>query len=151
MQSASLSRAPLAATAWQRARAAVPASTLWSAAIVLLLVFVVARSTVAASWVVTGIDSAPTVALAAALLMGVLAVTPLPWWLCVGGAMVLGPVVAAVASAPAFREFHPNDPVGFALVQTWMQRIQDGSAFGQNDFVLFVIVWLMWITGAWLA
>ena len=151
MQSASVSRLPFASTAWHRTRAAMPASTLWSAAIVLLLVYVIAKSTVAASWVVTGIDTAPMIALAAAVVMGILAVTPLPWWLCVGGAMVLGPVIAAVDSAPAFREFHPTDPTGFALVQTWIQRMQDGTAFADNAFVLFVIVWLMWVTGAWLA
>jgi transglutaminase-like putative cysteine protease len=151
MQSVSLNPSPLAATAWQRTRAAVPASTVWTAAIVLLLVFVIAKSTVAASWVVIGIDTAPTIALAAAVLAGVLALTPLPWWLCVGVAMALGPVVAAVDSAPAFHTFHANDPAGLALVQAWIQRVQDGSAFAANDFVLFVIVWLMWITGAWLA
>jgi transglutaminase-like putative cysteine protease len=65
--------------------------------------------------------------------------------------MVAGPVVAAFDSAPAFREFHAGDPTGLAFVQTWIQRMQDSSAFADNAFVLFVIVWLMWITGAWLA
>jgi len=151
MQSESLNPPALASAAWQRTRAAVPAATLWSAAIVFLLVLVISRSTVAASWVVFGIDTAPMVALAGAALMGILAVTPLPWWLCVGAGMVLGPIVAAIDAAPAFRAFHATDPAGFALIQTWMQRMQDGSAFADNAFVLFVIVWLMWITGAWLA
>jgi transglutaminase-like putative cysteine protease len=101
--------------------------------------------------VVYGIETAPLIALAGAALMALLAVTPLPWWLCVGTGMVIGPVIAVIDSAPAFRAFHPDDPAGFALIQTWLQRVQDGSAFGDNAFVLFVIVWLMWITGAWLA
>ncbi len=151
MQSGSLSAATLPRTPWMRARAAVPAATVWSAVIVILLVLNIARSTVAASWVVIGTDSAPEVALLGAVLMGVLAVTPLPWYLCVGVGMALGPVVAGVISAPAFRALHPTDPAGVAFVQQWIQRIQEGSAFGDNAFVLFVITWLMWVTGAWLA
>ena len=152
MQSGSLSpHDGFATVAWQRTRAALPATTLWSAAVVFLLVLVIARSTVAASWVVTGIDTAPLIAIGGAALMGVLAVTPLRWYVCVGAGMVLGPVIAAVDAAPVFRAYHPDDPVGLALVQTWIQRIQDGSAFASSDFVLFVIAWLMWITGAWLA
>ena len=152
MQSESLSaRDGFATVAWQRTRAALPASTLWAAAIVFLLVLVISRSTVAASWVVDGINTAPLVALAGAALMGILAVTPIPWYWCVAVGLALGPVVAAVDSAPVFRALHADDPAGLALVQTWLQRIQSGSAFGESDFVLFVIVWLMWVTGAWLA
>ena len=136
---------------WSRTRAALPASTLWSALITFFLVFTIARSTVAASWVVYGIDAAPPVALFGAVLMAVLAVTPLPWYVCVAVGMALGPVVAAVESAPAFAAFHPQDPGGLAAVQVWLQRVQDGSAFGDTAFVLFVITWLMWVTGAWLA
>src|SRR5581483_3805086 len=150
MQYASLDRPPVL-TRWERARALVPGSALWSAGIVFLLVIVISRSTVAASWVVMGIDTAPLVALAGAALMAILAATPLPWWLCVGVGMAAGPIVAAFDAAPAFRQFHPEDPTGFALVQTWAQRMQDGSAFADNAFVLFVIVWLMWVAGAWLA
>ncbi len=151
MQSASLSEPAYTPGVWERARAAVPGSTIWSAVIVLLLVVVISRSTVAASWVVLGIDSAPLVAIAAAALMAILALTRLPWWLCIAAGVLAGVVVAAVDSAPAFREFHAGDPTGLAFVQTWMQRVQDGSAFADNAFVLFVIVGLMWVTGAWLA
>jgi transglutaminase-like putative cysteine protease len=152
MQSASLDNAPgLASAAWSRTREAVRPSTLWSAGIVFLLVVIISKSTVSASWVVYGIETAPLVALAGAVFMAILAVTPLPWWLCVGVGMGIGPLVAAFESAGAFREFHPDDPAGFALIQTWIGRVQDGSAFGDNAFVLFVIAWLMWITGGWLA
>ena len=62
--------------------------------------------------------------------------------------MALGPVVAGVMAAPAFRSLHPLDPSGLALVQAWVGRVQDGTAFGDTAFVLFVITWLMWVTGA---
>ena len=148
MQSASLSAAP--GLAWQKARDAVPAATLWSALIAFLLVLTIAKSTVAAAWV-PGIEIAPLVAIAGALTMGVLAVTPLPWWWCVSAGMALGPVLAGIMSAPAFRSLHPLDPSGLPLIQAWISRVQDGSAFGDSAFVLFVITWLMWITGAWLS
>ena len=151
MQSESLSAPGFGTIAWERTRAAVPPWTLWSAGIVFLLVLVIANSTAAASWVVLGMETVPLIALGAALLMAVLAVTPLPWYLCVGLALVLAPVVAAVDAAPAFREFHSTDPSGLQLISTWWQRVQDGSAFGDNAFVLFMIVLLMWVTGAWLA
>jgi len=91
------------------------------------------------------------VAVAGGLLLGVLAVTPLPWWWCVSVGMALGPVIAGIMSAPAFRSIHPTDQAGLALIQLWIGRVQDGSAFGDTAFVLFVITWLMWVTGAWLA
>ena len=148
MQSASLRAAPGAA--WERTRQAVPAATLWSALIIFLLIVTIAESTVAAAWV-PGIEIAPLVAVAGGLLLGVLAVTPLPWWWCVSVGMALGPVIAGIMSAPAFRSIHPTDQAGLALIQLWIGRVQDGSAFGDTAFVLFVITWLMWVTGAWLA
>ncbi len=151
MQFASPNVIALPGVAWKRTRAAVPGSTLWLALITFLLVYTIAKSTDAASWVVMGGDVGPPVALAGAVLMGVLAVTPIPWWVSVAIGMLAGPVVAGVNSAPAFQALHGSDPVGWALVQTWTERIQDGSAFGDNAFVLFVITWLMWVTGAWLA
>jgi len=147
MQSASLRAAP--GVAWQRTRQAVPAATLWSALILFLLIATIAQSTVAAAWV-PGIEIAPLVAVAGGLLMGVLAVTPLPWWWCVSVGMALGPVVAGIMAAPAFRSLHSTDPSGLSLIQLWIGRVQDGSAFGDTAFVLFVITWLMWVTGAWL-
>ena len=148
MQSASLSAMP--GLAWRRTRDAIPAGTLWSALITFLLIVTVAKSTVAASWV-PGIEIEPLVAIAGAVLMGVLAVTPLPWGWCVSAGMALGPIVAAVLSAPAFKSTHPLDPSGLALVQAWIARVQDGTAFGDTAFVLFVITWLMWVTGGWLS
>jgi transglutaminase-like putative cysteine protease len=148
MQSASLSSAP--SLVWKRTREALPASTLWTALITFFLLLTIAKSTVSAAWV-PGIEVAPMVAIGGAALMGVVAVTPLPWWLCVGTGMALGPVIAAVVAAPAFRQSHPLDPAGLQAVQVWIGRVQDGSAFTDTAFVLFVITWLMWVTGAWLA
>ena len=138
----------LPGAAWQRTRRAVPAASLWSALLVFLLAYTVARSTVAAGW---GIDAAPMVALAGAVFMGLLAVTPLPWIWCVSAGLVLAPVVAAVTSAPVLRAGHPLDPTGWPLVQAWLSRVADGSAFGDTAFVMFVVSWLMWVTGAWLS
>jgi len=148
MQYASVRRAP--GLAWRRTRAAVPAVTLWSALITFLLILTIAKSTVVAAWV-PGIEIAPMVAIAGALLMGVLAVTPLPWWLCVSLGMGLGPVVAGVMAAPAFRSEYPTELLGLPLIHAWILRIQSGEAFGDSAFVLFVITWLMWVTGAWLS
>src|SRR5256885_13220932 len=98
--------------AWKRTRAAVPGSTLWLALITFLLVYTIAKSTDTASWVGMGREVGPPVALAGAVLMGVLAVTPIPWWVSVAIGMFAGPVVAAVYSAPTFHALHGSDPAG---------------------------------------
>src|ERR1700730_2742436 len=95
--------------AWDRTRAAVPGAVLWSALLVFLLTFTFARSTVTASWV-SGIDVIVGVALAGALLMAVLAVTPVPWAPALGAGLLLGPVVAALAAGPVLHAAHPFDP-----------------------------------------
>ena len=137
--------------AWQRTRAAVPASTVWTAILVFALAVTIAKSTVSALWVPAGVDGIPFVALGGAILMSVLAVTPLPAWFCVTLGIVAGPVLSAFVSASQFKLVHPEDPAGIGLVQVWIIRLFDGSAFGLQDFVGFVITLLMWVTGAWLA
>ena len=139
------------ATRWERARAAVPATSVWSAVLVFALAVTIARSTVAAYWVPSGIDGIPFVALGAAVLMSLLAMTRLPTWLCVAVGAAGGPVVAVITTAPQFREQHPLDPTGVGLVQVWIVRVLEGTAFGDQAFVGFVITLLMWITGGWLA
>src|SRR5438132_14037887 len=81
------------AMAWQRTRAGIPAGALWSSLIVLLLVLIIARSTVAASWVPGLLDPLPMVALAGAVTLGVLALTPLRRSLCVLDRLPAGPRV----------------------------------------------------------
>jgi transglutaminase-like putative cysteine protease len=137
--------------ALQRTREAIPASTMWSAVIVFALVVTIARSTVAALWVPAGIDGVPFVALGAAVLMSLLAVSSLPAWLCVTVGIVAGPVVSAIVSSSQFRLERPTDPSGAGFVQVWTIRVFDGSAFGDQAFVGFLITLLMWVTGAWLA
>jgi transglutaminase-like putative cysteine protease len=140
--------------AWQRARASVPAGALWSSLLTFLLVLTIGRSTQAASWV-PGLDMSviPLVALAGAVALGLLAVTPIPWGLCVVAGMAAGPVVAGYISLPAFRTtgLLEGSVTNLQIIQTWWAKVLDGSAFTQQAFVLFLITWLMWVTGAWLA
>lgn len=137
--------------AWERTRAAVPVTTVWSALIVFALAFTIARSTVAAQWVPGGIDLIPFVAVGGAILMSLLAVTPLPAWLCVTAGAVVGPVVGVIVTSSEFRLEYPFDPSGVGLVQIWIIRFFEGSAFGDQAFVGLLITLLMWVTGAWLA
>lgn len=137
--------------AWERTREAVPVTTVWSAVIVFALAFTIARSTVAAQWVPGGIDLIPFVAVGGAILMSLLAVTPLPAWLCVTAGAAAGPVVGILVTSSEFRLEYPFDPSGAGLVQLWIIRLFSGSAFGDQAFVGLLITLLMWITGAWLA
>jgi hypothetical protein len=135
---------------WGRARASMSAAVAWSAVLILLLTFVVARSTATAAWV-SGIDVVTSVALGGAVLMGVLAVTRVPWLAGLGAGLVAGPVVAAIASWPLAQVTHPLDTLSVALVGTWWNRIGDGSASTDPAFYLYLICLLMWVTGGWLS
>src|SRR3989442_12081708 len=112
----SLQLGGLPGTRWDRARAAVPAPTVWSAVIVFALALTIARSTSAAYWVPSGIDGIPFVALSAAVLMALLALTRLPSWLCVAAGVAGGLVVAPIAAAPEVLAAHPPDPPGAGLL-----------------------------------
>jgi transglutaminase-like putative cysteine protease len=122
----------------------------WSALLVLLLTFAVARSTATAGWV-DGIDVIPLIALGGALFMAVLAVLPIPWPVALGTGMILGPVVAFVQAWPAIHALHKDDVLNQGLVGIWWGRIADGSAGVDTSFYLFLICWLMWVTGGWLS
>ena len=137
--------------AWQRTREAFPASTVWSAVIVFMLAVTIAKSTVAALWVPAGVDGVPLVALGAAVLMSLLASTPLPAWFSVTVGVVAGPAVSILVSASQFKELYPKGPTGAGLVQFWIIKVFDGSAFTDQAFVGLLITLLMWVTGAWLA
>jgi transglutaminase-like putative cysteine protease len=152
MQFASPSRlGHLPGAAWGRTRATLSGAVVWSAVLVFLLTFFIAGSTAAAGWGVPGIEAVTPVALGGALLMAVLAVLPIPWAAALGAGVVLGPVVTAVAVAPTLHVLNSSDPVGIRMVITWYGRIANGSAFDLSGFYLFLICWLMWITGAWLS
>jgi hypothetical protein len=152
MQSASFSsRLQLAqGQLWNGARLTMGGGVLWSALIVFLLTFAVARSTATAAWV-SGIDVIPLVALCGALLLAVFAVLPIPWPLGLGVGMIVGPIAAAVAAWPTIHAHNPQDVVNTHLIGIWWTRITDGTAASDPSFYLFLICWLMWVTGAWLS
>lgn len=135
---------------WGHTRATMTGAVVWSAVLVFLLTFSVARSTATAAWV-PGIEIVPLVAMGGALLMGLLAVLPIPWAAALGAGLVLGPLVAAVAAAPTIHAQHPFDPLSLRLLNIWWGRIMDGSAALDPAFYLYLICWLMWITGGWLS
>jgi transglutaminase-like putative cysteine protease len=135
---------------WGLTRASMTGAAAWSALLILLLTFAVARSTVTAGWV-GGIDVVTPVALGGALLMGVLAVAPVPWGAALGIGFIGGPLVAAIAAGPALHASHPLDTVSIGLVSTWWGRITDGSASSDPAFYLYLISLLMWVTGGWLS
>jgi transglutaminase-like putative cysteine protease len=152
MQSASLStRLQLApGRVLDRARSSTKDGTVWSALIVFLLAFTIARSTAAAGWT-AGIDVIPLIALGGALVMAVLAVSPVPWPVGLGAGLILSPVVAVVAAWPVIHARWPQEALDLQLIGTWWTRITDGSAAQEPAVYLVLICWLMWITGAWLS
>src|SRR6266852_5887180 len=116
----------------QRTREALPGGVLWTSLLVFFLTLAVSKSTVTAQWV-TGIEVVPLVALVGAIVMGLLALTPIPW-------------AAGVAAWPALHADHPSEVLGLGLLQTWWLRLQDGSAVADSAFDLYLISWLMWVT-----
>src|SRR6202521_5555974 len=142
---------------WGRARTSMGGGVMWSAVLVLLLTYAIASSTATAGWV-SGIEVIPLVALGGALLMVALAVLPVPWPAGLGLGMILGPVVALIAAGPALHAAHPFDPalvgaggLSLRIVSVWWGRLTDGEAANDPSFYLFLICWLMWVTGAWLS
>src|SRR3979490_922887 len=103
-------RALVPGRVWGRTRASMTGAAAWSAVLILLLTLMVARSTATAAWV-GGIDGVAVVALGGAVLMGLLAVSPVPWTAGLGIGLVSGPVVAAIAAGPALHAAHPEDTV----------------------------------------
>jgi len=135
---------------WGRTRASMTGSTAWSGLLILLLTLMIARSTATAAWV-DGIDVVTVVALGGALLMGLLALSPLPWTAAVGIGLIAGPVAAAFAAWPYLHATHPLDTLSPGLASTWWTRIANGSAVDDPSFFLFLICLLMWVTGGWLS
>jgi transglutaminase-like putative cysteine protease len=144
---------------WGRTRASLAEGLGWSALLIFLLTLMVARSTATAEWV-GGIDVVTGVALGGALLLGVLALAPIPWAAGLGIGLVAGPVVAALAAGPALYVAHPGDTLSVSLVGTWWTRLVAGAAPGDplgyalstdTSFYLYLICVLMWVTGGWLS
>jgi hypothetical protein len=135
---------------WARVRESVGGGRFWSALLVLLLTFTIARSTITVRWT-DGIDVIIWVALAGALVMGVLALLPVrePISLAIG--LVLAPVMAIAAAWPQIHLRHPQDVLGPQLINVWSDRVTSGLAASDPSFYLLLICLLMWITGAWLS
>src|SRR5437899_5436487 len=135
---------------WERMRESMGAGRFWSMLLVLLLTLTVARSTSTVNWV-DGIDVITPIALAGALLMGVLALTPLRDAIALGIGLVLSPVVAYVGAWLQVHLRHPTDVPGLQFVSLWWQRITDGSAAQDPALYLLLSCLWIWITGAWLS
>ena len=132
------------------ARRSISSTQVWSAALVMMLTLLVAKSTVTAEWV-DGIGVIVPLALGAAVLASVLAASSLPWPAGLGILTLAGPAAALFAAAPSISTTHPFDPVGVALIRVWWSRITSGQAESDPSFYLVLICLLMWVSGAWLA
>src|SRR6267143_3939305 len=135
---------------WDHARSSLGGGRFWSVVLVLLLTFTVARSTSTVQWV-NGIDVVNVIAVLAALLMAVLALSRVREWIGLGTGLVLAPGVALYGAWPQIHHTHPSDTIGPQLVAVWWNRIADGTAAQDPSFSLVLICLLMCITGAWLA
>src|SRR2546430_4422606 len=135
---------------WDGARRSLGGGRFWSVVLVLLLTVTVARSTSAVQWV-NGIDVVILIAVLAAVVMGVLALSRVREWIGLGIGLVLAPVVALWGAWPQIHHSHPSDTIRPQLVAVWWNRIADGTAAQEPSFYLFLICLLMWVTGAWLA
>src|SRR5947207_6904450 len=135
---------------WDRVRESIGGGRFWSAVLVILLTITVARSTATVRWV-DNIDVILWVALAGALVMGVLAVLPVREPISLGIGLVLAPVAAIVGAWPLVHARHPGDGIGPQLISVWGDRITTGAVASDPSFYLLLICLLMWITGAWLS
>jgi transglutaminase-like putative cysteine protease len=132
------------------ARVSIGGGQAWAALLVILLTFTIARSTVTAGWV-RGIDAVTLIALVAAVLMGILALLPIPWPPALTLGTLGGAAVSIFAAWPYMHAQHPDDVIGEKLLVVWWGRISDGSAAGDPSFYLLLITLLMWVTGGWLS
>src|SRR5260370_29422950 len=126
----------------QRTRDALPGGVLWTSLLVFFLTLAVAKSTVTAEWV-GGIEVVPLVALAGAVLMGLLALTPIPWGIGVAIGMAAGPLVAGFAAWPALHAAPPCDGLGAGPPPAWGVSLQGGTAVADGAFDLYLISVLM--------
>src|SRR3989442_3475673 len=113
----------------QRTRDALPGGVVWTSVLVFLLTLAIAKSTVTAQWVTgVGIEVVPLVAISGAILMGLLALTPIPWAACLAVGLVLGPVAAGLPACPALHAGPPPDPTGLRFGSLCWGRLFCGSA-----------------------
>jgi transglutaminase superfamily protein/uncharacterized protein DUF4129 len=129
-----------------------PAGTLPLAVFVVLLVLCLGNSTVAASWVPNS-DGLTSLALVAALFMGVLAlIRPLPGAVALTVGALLAPVAAYLSAHAALVKAHPGDPADpLGLAAVWLGRIASGDAANDVTFYLYLLCLLFWVVGGWLS
>ena len=138
------------ALVWERTKELMGGGRFWSAALVLLMSITVARSTIAVNWV-DGIDVITLIAVAGAVVMTALAISPVREPIGLGIGLVLAPLAAGWGAWPQIHLRHPTDVLGLPLINVWWERLNDGTAASDPSFFLFLICLLMWVTGAWLA
>jgi hypothetical protein len=132
-------------------RQRVPHGTAVSGVLMLLLVLCVSNSTVAAGWVPHS-EVLTSVALIGAAVMGLLALTRVPWTAALGLGLLAAPVVGYVAAFPALHAGHPNDPSNpLGLVGAWLVRLANGDALADANFYLYLLCCLFWVVGGWLS
>ena len=135
---------------WDRTREAMGGGRFWSAVLVILLTITVARSTTDVHWV-DGIEVITLLAVAGAVVMGVLALAPVREPIALATGLVLAPVAGAYGAWPQIHLHHPTEALAPQTSLLWWDRINDGTAAQDPSFYLFLICLLMWVAGAWLA
>lgn len=136
--------------AWERVRESMSGGKFWAAVLVILMTFTVSRSTAIVHWV-DGIDVITPIAIGGAMLMGVLALSPLRDVISLAAGLAVAPFVAFAGAWSQIHARHPTDQLGPGLIGVWWQRLTDGTAAQDPAFYLVLINLLMWVTGAWLA
>ncbi|MBJ7599960.1 transglutaminase domain-containing protein [Candidatus Nephthysia bennettiae] len=122
-----------------------------SGVLVLLMVLCLSNSTVSAGWVPHS-EVLTNLALIAAVILGVLALTPVPWTLALGLGLVAAPLAGYLAAYPALHAGHPNDPGDpIGLGSAWLGRVASGDAFADASFYLYLLSCLFWVVGGWLS
>ncbi len=129
-----------------------PAGSLPLAVFVVLLVICLGNSTVAANWVPAS-DGLTSLALVAALFMGVLAVIRrVPGVVALALGALLAPVAAYLSAHGALVKAHPGDPADpLSLASVWLGRVASGDAGSDVSFYLYLLCLLFWVVGGWLS
>lgn len=124
--------------------------TLVAAGLSLLLMWILAASTVRAAWV-GGTEGLLLVALGSVLVAaGLAAARPVPSPAGLILALLLGAPVAASVAGPAMLHAHPGDRLGWGLLASWRDRVLSGDAITDSTFIYFVLCGLLWVIGVWL-
>jgi hypothetical protein len=132
-------------------RQRVPHGAAISGVLLLLMVLCLSNSTVSAGWVPHS-EVLTNLALIAAVLMGVLALAPVPWTLALGLGLAAAPMAGYLAAYPTLHTAHPNDPSDpLGLAGAWLGRVVSGDAFADASFYLYLLSCLFWVVGGWLS